>query len=128
MTGADFAEAMGVAERTQRSYEAGTRAPDAHYLTAALARGVDVEFVLGGSRRSIRIISESAAATAVVWAVQAVADACELARVSLSSYKLARLVAVAHRLHMAGDTPTPEHLRTLIELAADPTGGASSET
>lgn len=119
MTARAFAAATGVTERTQRSYEGDARVPNAAYLAAALSLGVDVEFVLGGSLRSIRILSESAQAMAVISAVEAVEDACAEGHASLSVNKRARLIAVVHRMYAAGTEPTRDHLRALVELAAE---------
>lgn len=44
------ADACGVTMRTQRNYENGDRSPDASYLIAVAALGVDVQFVLTNER------------------------------------------------------------------------------
>lgn len=44
------AELCQVTIRTQRNYETGDRAPDAHYLAAFAAAGADVRFVITGAR------------------------------------------------------------------------------
>lgn len=51
MTQAEFAEACGVKRTAQFNYETGNRLPDAAYLVAARGLGVDVEYVLFGSRQ-----------------------------------------------------------------------------
>jgi transcriptional regulator with XRE-family HTH domain len=43
-----LAERCGVTMRSQRNYEKGERSPDAEYLTALAAMGLDVQFVLTG--------------------------------------------------------------------------------
>lgn len=48
---AAFAELAGVTKTAQFNYEKGHRAPDALYLSAIAAAGVDVLYVLTGSRR-----------------------------------------------------------------------------
>lgn len=45
---ADFGSRVGVSKTSQFNYEAGGRVPDATYLQAAIALGVDVQFVLTG--------------------------------------------------------------------------------
>lgn len=45
-----FGEAGGVKKLAQRNYEKGNRQPDAAYLTAIAAIGVDVMYVLTGAR------------------------------------------------------------------------------
>ncbi|MGS0743264.1 helix-turn-helix domain-containing protein [Glaciimonas sp. GG7] len=48
----DFSSAGGVTKRTQISYEQDERAPDALYLRAVAAIGVDVQYVLTGEQAS----------------------------------------------------------------------------
>ncbi|WP_136064337.1 helix-turn-helix domain-containing protein [Modicisalibacter radicis] len=43
-------EIGGVHSNAQRNYEKGTRSPDAAYLSAVAAKGVDVLYVLTGRR------------------------------------------------------------------------------
>ena len=45
-----LAEASGVTARTQRNYESGERLPDAAYLAAVAAAGLDVLYILTGQR------------------------------------------------------------------------------
>jgi transcriptional regulator with XRE-family HTH domain len=45
-----FADRAGVSKTTQFNYEKGTRQPDAVYLAAISEMGVDVMYVLTGSR------------------------------------------------------------------------------
>ena len=45
-----LAEQCGVSARSQRNYESGERLPDAGYLAALQAAGVDVLYVLTGKR------------------------------------------------------------------------------
>lgn len=45
-----LAEQCGVTARSQRNYESGERLPDAGYLAALQAAGVDVLYVLTGER------------------------------------------------------------------------------
>lgn len=45
-----LAERCGVTARSQRNYESGERLPDAAYLAALAAAGVDVLYVLTGQR------------------------------------------------------------------------------
>lgn len=44
----DFAAAVGVHRNTQANYEKGERVPDAAYLEAAKAVGVNIDYVLHG--------------------------------------------------------------------------------
>lgn len=46
----DFAALAGVAKNTQLNYEKEERSPDAAYLAAVAAAGVDVLYVLTGTR------------------------------------------------------------------------------
>ncbi len=48
-----FAEVGGVTKKTQMLYESGARAPDATYLAALAAAGVDVLYVLTGQRGGV---------------------------------------------------------------------------
>lgn len=48
----DFGAIGHVTRRTQVNYESGERTPDAEYLAAVAAEGVDVAFVLTGVRSS----------------------------------------------------------------------------
>lgn len=45
-----IAEHCGVTARSQRNYEAGERLPDAAYLSGLVELGIDVVFVLTGTR------------------------------------------------------------------------------
>lgn len=45
-----FAEKCGVSKNTQLAYEKGERSPDAAYLANAAAVGIDVLYVVTGSR------------------------------------------------------------------------------
>ncbi len=47
---ADFGKLVGVSRRTQAAYEADTNSPDIRYLEAAEKAGVDILYVLSGSR------------------------------------------------------------------------------
>ena len=47
---ADFAKLCGISRATQFKYEAGERVPDARYLAAAHAAGVDVLYVITGNK------------------------------------------------------------------------------
>lgn len=46
----DFATACGVRRRAQVTYESGERSPDARYLEAASKIGVDIAYVIYGSK------------------------------------------------------------------------------
>ncbi|NVZ43718.1 helix-turn-helix transcriptional regulator [Pseudomonas tolaasii] len=48
----DFGKAAGVSRGTQRAYELQTSSPDIRYLCAVQEMGVDVHYVLTGSRVS----------------------------------------------------------------------------
>lgn len=48
---ADFAAIAGVAKTSQFNYEKGERSPDAEYLAAIAAKGVDVLYVVTGERK-----------------------------------------------------------------------------
>ena len=44
------ADKCGIAARSQRNYESGERSPDAVYLAAVAAIGVDIRYVVTGER------------------------------------------------------------------------------
>lgn len=46
----DFAALAGASKNSQYNYEKGDRSPDAEYLAAIAAHGVDVQFVVTGER------------------------------------------------------------------------------
>lgn len=50
LTQQEMADGCGVTMRSQRNYEMGERFPDARYLAAAAALGIDVLYVLTGQR------------------------------------------------------------------------------
>jgi transcriptional regulator with XRE-family HTH domain len=54
----DFAAAGGVKKRTQISYEYDERCPDGLYFRAVAAIGVDVQYVITGSRSSSALTSD----------------------------------------------------------------------
>lgn len=62
----EFAAAGGVQRRAQIRYEAGERNPDAEYLAALPAMGVDVLFVLTGTRSVVIANDLSPAEAALV--------------------------------------------------------------
>ena len=47
----DFAALAGASKNTQYNYEKGERSPDANYLAAASAAGIDVLYVVTGERK-----------------------------------------------------------------------------
>ncbi|MCY1302839.1 Helix-turn-helix domain protein [compost metagenome] len=47
----DFAAKAGVSKNTQYNYEKGERSPDADYLSAVAAMGVDVLYVVTAERK-----------------------------------------------------------------------------
>jgi transcriptional regulator with XRE-family HTH domain len=47
---ADFAQLAGVSKTSQFNYEKGDRSPDAHYLARLLEAGVDVMYIVSGTR------------------------------------------------------------------------------
>lgn len=49
----DFSAFAGVTTETQSNYERGSRKPDSEYLEAVAARGVDVGYLLTGTRTSV---------------------------------------------------------------------------
>lgn len=51
MSQEEFGRACGVVRKSQISYEAGTRSPNADYLLCAHRQGVDVTFLITGERR-----------------------------------------------------------------------------
>lgn len=51
MSQEEFGRACGVVRKSQISYEAGTRSPNADYLQCAHRQGVDVTFLITGERR-----------------------------------------------------------------------------
>lgn len=57
MTQAEFASIGGVQKRAQIHYEQGDRAPDAQYLIALLAGGIDVPYILSGVRTDSRALA-----------------------------------------------------------------------
>lgn len=80
----DFAAIGGVGRKSQFNYEEGERQPDAAYLAAAAAVGVDVLYILTGQRQG-HGIGESAVHQAVLDAVDLLSlekkvDADQLAR------------------------------------------------
>ena len=50
LTQGELAQVAGVSKTSQVNYEAGSRSPDAEYLSAIAGSGIDVLFVLTGSR------------------------------------------------------------------------------
>ena len=48
---AEFAAFAGVAKTSQFNYEKGERSPDAEYLAAVSAQGVDILYVVTGERK-----------------------------------------------------------------------------
>lgn len=51
LTQSAFGAIGGVKKVAQINYEKGTRSPDSRYLSALAAKGVDVEYILTGTRR-----------------------------------------------------------------------------
>lgn len=63
---ADFAAVAGVAKTSQFNYEKGERSPDAEYLAAAAAIGLDVLYVVTGVRTPLPVEGFSADEVALV--------------------------------------------------------------
>ena len=59
MTQAQFGQLGGVGKTTQIKYESGASAPDAHFLAAVAAVGVDILYVVTGVRHAGTTLPES---------------------------------------------------------------------
>lgn len=59
MNQTDFAAQLNVSKNSQYNYEKGERSPDALYLAAADAFGVDVLYVITGRRQPVELESLS---------------------------------------------------------------------
>lgn len=70
----DFAALAGASKNTQYNYEKGGRSPDANYLAAASAAGIDVLYVLTGERRPAAAESVSAEELELVMAYRTMSD------------------------------------------------------
>lgn len=57
----EFAAIAGASKNTQYNYEKGERSPDAEYLAAVFANGVDLFYVITGERKPTAAESISAA-------------------------------------------------------------------
>jgi transcriptional regulator with XRE-family HTH domain len=66
-----FADQVDVGRRTQGNYESGERSPDAEYLAAAAALGVDVMFVITGTQRAQPAMTLTAKARGLLQAFEA---------------------------------------------------------
>jgi transcriptional regulator with XRE-family HTH domain len=58
LTQPEVAELCGVTMRSQRNYEHGDRSPDAEYLAALAANGLDVLYILTGQRAGFALSPE----------------------------------------------------------------------
>jgi len=67
----DLAAAGGVQKNAQGNYEADLRSPDAGYLAAVAAHGIDVQYVLTGERSSKAIAPDEQALLAAYRALDA---------------------------------------------------------
>lgn len=72
---AEFAAFAGVAKTSQFNYEKGERSPDADYLAAVSAQGVDILYVVTGERKPQTADSISADALELLEVYQRVNDA-----------------------------------------------------
>lgn len=71
----DFAAFAGVAKTSQFNYEKGDRSPDADYLAAVYAKGVDVLYVITGERKPQAADSIPAEALELLKLYESVSDA-----------------------------------------------------
>ncbi|KTC26543.1 hypothetical protein AO239_07365 [Pseudomonas sp. ICMP 19500] len=71
---AEFAAFAGVAKTSQFNYEKGDRSPDADYLAAVAARGVDILYVVIGQRLPVAETTLSADEIEMVEHVRALDD------------------------------------------------------
>lgn len=72
---AEFAAIGGVAKTSQFNYEKGDRSPDATYLCAVAAKGVDILYVVTGERKPRSTDSIGADAAELLDAYQHVTEA-----------------------------------------------------
>lgn len=72
---AEFAAFAGVAKTSQFNYEKGERSPDADYLAAVSAQGVDILYVVTGERKPQTADSISADARKLLEVYEHVNDA-----------------------------------------------------
>ncbi len=72
---AEFAAFGGVAKTSQFNYEKGDRSPDADYLAAVSAQGVDILYVVTGERKPQTAESISSDALELLEVYEQVSDA-----------------------------------------------------
>ncbi|NMY95614.1 helix-turn-helix domain-containing protein [Pseudomonas proteolytica] len=72
---AEFAAFAGVAKTSQFNYEKGERSPDADYLAAVSAQGVDILYVVTGERKRQAADSISDDASELLQVYEQVVDA-----------------------------------------------------
>lgn len=78
----EMAVIAGGSLRAQQTYEAGKRTPTAEYLAALVDRGLDVNFILTGTRRASSAPSDSLEA-ALLCAFRALTDTAKAAIVHI---------------------------------------------
>ncbi len=113
LTQADLAVHAGIARRTQINYEAGERAPDATYLHALDARGIDPLFLITGRT------AHDAATARVNFASPGVAEPGAIYHITGLSPAVVRAATRAVLTHVQQNTNPDTNLRdaTLERIA-----------
>lgn len=96
---AEFAAFAGVAKTSQFNYEKGDRSPDADYLAAVSAQGVDILYVVTGERKPQTVDSISSDALALLEVYKRVSEADRQILLRTAS-------AFANVAGLAGKTPS----------------------
>lgn len=117
----ELANQLGIHRNTQARYESGQREPDAGYLEAVRAAGVDVEYVINGSvgsRKRYSLGDRSPDPDLLAQVIAGVETAATTLGVVLSSDKKARTVVMLYRAFSASGSIDSKTIEQAISLAA----------
>lgn len=112
----EFGDIAGVKRNAQMNYENGSRSPDANYLAAIAAEGVDVGYVITG-KRSVTQESIDAELKQLSTAWEAIAQALQEANKKLSAGKM-RLAAESLYKAVKEGSGEPKPLAKMLMEAA----------
>jgi transcriptional regulator with XRE-family HTH domain len=103
-----MAEKGGVAKRTYCDYESGVSEPKASFFSAIAAEGVDVQYILTGTRKRVDIDSQR-----LQLAIETVEEGLQSTQRTIIADKKAQLIMAVYDLF---EEQTPAAKQTILKL------------
>lgn len=113
-----LAQRLDISLRSQQNYEAGTRQPDAAYLTALAAAGADVLYILTGQPSEETDTNAGFDGELLAQVVEGVELLLKKKGKVLSPTKKAQVIVMLYRSFSADNQVDADTISQMIELAA----------